>query len=136
MLGVGICMLAGDRGQALVEVALLLPLLVFGLIGGVDMARAYAAQLGVQNAARAGAEAYLLGVATTDAAITTYVQNELSGVPGVTASAATVTVTHSTVSGVSYVTVRVRYIWRTLVAWPLVPNQATFDRSTQMRKLT
>jgi Flp pilus assembly protein TadG len=129
-------LLLGQRGQALVEVALLLPILVFGLIGGADLARAFAAQLGVQNAARAGAEAYVLGAAATDAAVAAYVRNELGGVPGVTASAATVTVTHSTVSGVAYVTVRVRYTWRTLVAWPLVPNQASLDRSTQMRKVT
>lgn len=125
---------AEDRGQALVELALLLPLLVFGMIGGADLARAYAAQLAVQNAARAGAEAYVLGVATTDAQVTTYVRDDLGGVPGVTASSATVTVTHSTVSSVNYVTVRVRYTWQTLVAWPLVPNSVTFDRSTQMRK--
>jgi Flp pilus assembly protein TadG len=123
----------GERGQALVELALLLPILVFSLIGGADLARAYSAQLGVQNAARAGAEAYVLGVATTDAQITTSARAELAG-PGLDASASTVTASHTTVSGVNYVTVRVRYTWRTLVAWPLVPNTATFDRSAQMRK--
>lgn len=124
-----------ERGQAMVELALLLPILVFGLIGGADMARAYAAQLSTQNAARAGAEAAVLGAATTDAQIATYARAELAG-PGLNASAATVTVTHTTVSGVNYVRVRVSYVWNTLVPWPLVPNTVTFDRSTQMRKST
>jgi Flp pilus assembly protein TadG len=37
----------------MVETALSLSLLVFTILGGADMARAFAAQLGVQNAARA-----------------------------------------------------------------------------------
>jgi Flp pilus assembly protein TadG len=126
-----------DRGgQAIVELALMLPLLVFGLIGGADLARAYSAQIAIQNAARAGAEAAVLGVAPTDAAITAYVRDELTGVPGLVSSAATVTVTNSTAGAVTYVSVRVTYVWSTLVAWPLVPNQVTFDRSTTMRKVT
>src|SRR5438067_13498370 len=51
-------MLSDDLGQSMVELALLLPVLVFGLIGGADLARAYALQLAVQNGARAGAEAF------------------------------------------------------------------------------
>ncbi len=114
----------------------MLPILVFTLIGGADLARAYSAQIAIQNAARAGAEAAVLDVAPTTAAITAYVRDELAGVAGVDGTAATVTVTNSTVGGVTYVTVRVHYVWRTLVAWPLVPNQATFDRFTTMRKVT
>lgn len=98
------------------------------------MARAFSAQLATQNAARAGAEAAVLQVATTDADIATYARSELAGVPGLDPGAASVTVTHTTVSGTSHVAVRVRYTWRTLVAWPIVPNQVTFDRSTKMRK--
>ncbi len=124
----------GEAGQSLVETALLLPVLVFGLIGATDVARAYSAQLAIQNGARAGAEAAVLRVAGTDALIDTYVRNELTSVPGLDKTAATVTITRTTSGGVSYVTVRVQYTWRTLVAWPLVPNQATFDRSTTMRE--
>lgn len=126
----------GERGQSLVELALLLPVLVFGLIGAADLARAYSAQAAIENAARSGAEVRVLGVAASDSAITAYVRDELTGVAGVDPSAATVTVTNSTVSGVTYVTVSVRYAWRTLVAWPLVPNQVIFDRSVKMRKVT
>jgi Flp pilus assembly protein TadG len=125
-----------ERGQSFVELALMLPILVFGLLGGADLARAYSAQIATQNAARAGAEAAVLGVATTDAAISAYALDELASVAGVAASAATITVTNTTVGGVSYVTVSVHYLWRTLVAWPLVPNEVTFDRYAKMRKVT
>lgn len=137
----------GERGQSLVELALLLPILVFVLLGGADLARAYAAQIATQNAARAGAESAVLGVAATDAAIVVYARDELGGVPGVDRAAATITVTTKKIDGTTacavpatiadpcYVTVRVQYGWRTLVAWPIVPNQVTFDRSTKMRKV-
>jgi Flp pilus assembly protein TadG len=126
----------GEGGQSLVELALLLPVLVFGLIGAADMARAYSAQIAIQNAARAGAEARVMEIASSDTAVTAYVQDELTGVAGIDPSAASVSVTNSTVGGVDYVTVGVRYSWRTLVAWPLVPNSAQFDRSVTMRKCT
>lgn len=128
--------LDGERGQSLVEIALLLPILVFGLVGAADMARAFSAQLATQNAARAGAEAAVLKVANTDAAVITSARSELANAPGVDSGTADITVARSTSGGVSYVTVRVVYVWRTLVAWPYVPNQATFDRSTTMREFT
>lgn len=124
----------GERGQSLVELALLAPVLIFGLIAAADLARAYSAQLAIQNASRAGAEAAVLHVATTDALIESYALEELASAPGLDPDDATVTITHSTSGGVSFVTVRVQYTWSTLVAWPLVPNQASFDRSTVMRE--
>ena len=58
-----------DVGQSIVELSLMLPLLVFGLIGGADLARAFAIQLAVQNGARAGAESYAIdSTPTTDEA--------------------------------------------------------------------
>lgn len=124
-----------EAGQALVELALSLSVLVFGLIGAADFARAFAAQVGVLNAARAGAEAGVIKVATTDAAIVSWAVDELGRVPGVDPAGATVTVTHSTgPGGEALLMVRVQYPFRTLVAWPLVPNQVALDRSVTMRK--
>lgn len=121
-------------GQSLVEVALSLSVLVFLLIGGADLARAYAAQVGVINSARAGAEAGAIKKATTDAAIESYAYDELSRVAGVDADAADITVTHTTEMGVDLLTVRVRYTFRTLVAWPLIPTILDLDRSVVMRE--
>ena len=124
----------GDSGQALVETALSLSLLVFTILGGADMARAFAAQMGVQNAARAGAEAAVTRAATTDPQIVAYALDELGRIAGVDSSAATVTVTHTTGGGgESLVNVRVQYTYRTLAPWPFVPNTLSLDRTVTFR---
>ncbi len=127
-------MLGRDEGQSLVELALTLPILVFALIGGVDFARGFTALAGVQSAARGGVEAAVLGRATTDAEIIAATRDDLSRTPGVNAALATVTITRATgPTGEQLLTVGVRYSFRTVVAWPLVPNTAVLDRSTTMR---
>jgi hypothetical protein len=107
---------------------------VFTILGGADMARAFAAQLGVQNSARAGAEAWVTRAATTDAQAIAYATDELGRIPGVDSSAALITVTHTTgVSGESLVNVRVRYTYRTLAPWPFVPNALSLDKTVSFR---
>jgi Flp pilus assembly protein TadG len=126
--------LARDHGQALVETALALSLLVFTLMGGADIARVYAATLAVENASRAGAEAAVMRVAMTDPAIASYASDELGRVSGVDATKATITVTHTTGSGgESLVNVRVQYTFRTLTPWPGVPNAVALDRTATFR---
>jgi len=135
--------LRADRGQSMVELALILPVMVFGLIGGADMARAYAVQIAVQNGARAAAEAYaidqtLTANQTKDAAVA-----EMNRTPSITAQRSDVTVSEANSDGTSpcvshppaqalpcYVTITVTYSFHTIVAWPLVPNTANFNRST------
>ncbi len=125
---------ARDRGQALVETALSLSLLVFTILGGADMARAFAAQMGVQNAARAGAEAAVTRAATTDPQIIAYALDELGRIAGVNSAAATITVTRTTgAGGESLVNVRVQYMYRTLAPWPFVPNTLSLDRTATFR---
>ena len=124
----------GDSGQALVETALSLSLLVFTILGGADMARAFAAQMGVQNAARAGAEAAVTRAATTDPQIIAYALDELGRIAGVDSAAATITVTRTTgVGGESLVNVRVQYTYQTLAPWPFVPNSLSLDRTATFR---
>lgn len=124
---------AEERAQAFVEFALLLPVLTFLMIGASDLARAYAMQLAVQNGARAGAESAVIGYALTDADITGHVQDEMDRTPGMDASTAVILITRPTSGGASYVRVEVKYTYHTIVAWPLIPNTATFDRATQIR---
>ena len=138
-------MLSDDLGQSMVELALLLPVLVFGLVGAADLARAYALQLAVQNGARAGAEAYAIDFAKNQAQAITRARDEMNRTPGMNAAAATVnitiaqadgstcTVSPPTVTDPCFVTVRVRYTFRTIIPWPIIPNTANFDRSTVMR---
>lgn len=134
-----------DVGQSLVELALLMPLLVFGLIGAADLARAFALQLAVQNGARAGAEAYAIDFTPTETEAIARARDEMARTPGMNAANTIVTVTVAQVDGLSacvspptiadpcYVTVNVKYQFRTLVAWPIVPNVANFNRETTMR---
>ncbi len=124
--------LGGDAGQAFAELALAVPLLLFGMLGAVDFARAYAVQQTVQNAARAAAEAYAIG-AVSASQVPARAVAEMSNTPGLNTSAASVTVTFPTIGGISYVQVEVRYTFRSVVPWPLIPNSADLDRTALMR---
>ena len=131
----------------MVELALLLPVLVFGLIGGADMARAYALQLAVQNGARAGAEAYAIDYSKNSAQAVARARQEMGQTPGMNSGSAGVfirphhtgdgvtqcTVSPPTVDDPCFVTVEITYTFHTLIPWPLIPNTANFDRSTTMR---
>lgn len=131
----------------MVEVALALPLLAYVLLGGADVARAYAVQLAVQNGARAGAEAAAIDFAPTADKAIARARDEMARTPGMDANAATVTaffkqangttdcVDPPTVAAPCYATVQVRYTFRTVTPWPLIPNTFTFDRSTTMRMI-
>jgi Flp pilus assembly protein TadG len=134
-----------DLGQSLVELALLLPILVFGLIGAADLARAFALQLAVQNGARAGAEAYAIDFTPTPAEAIARARDEMARTPGMNASGTVVTVTVAQADGSTlcltpptiaepcFVTVNVKYTFYTIVPWPFIPNTANFNRETTMR---
>ena len=127
------------------ELALLLPILVFGLIGAADLARAFALQLAIQNGARAGAEAYAITFSPTPAMAQLRAMDEMSRTPGMDASIANIYTTVAQADGVTtclrpptvdtpcFVTVEVQYPFHTIVPWPFIPNTANFDRSTTMR---
>ena len=138
----------GDAGQSIVEFSLALPILVFGLIGGADLARAFAIQLAVQNGARAGAEAAAITQAPTGNIAAAKAVDEISRTPYLQSATATVNVDFKGQDGITdcalvtptvatpcFVTVRVRYTFRTIVPWPFIPNTADFDRSTTMRAI-
>ncbi len=128
-------------GQSMIELALLLPLLVFGLLGGADLARAFAVQLAVENGARAGAESYAINSTPTIPAAQAAVIAEMNRTPTVNATSSNASVTEAQADGVTacihppplatpcYVKVRVTYTFQTVTAWPLVPNTANFDRA-------
>lgn len=131
----------------MVELALILPLLVFVLLGGADLARAYGAQISVQNAARAGAEAAAISQSPTAPLAIARARDELSRTPGLVPAGASISVRFKKADGTTncvsptsvaepcYATLRVRYTWRTITPWPLIPNVARFDRSTKMRMI-
>lgn len=131
----------------------MLPMLCFVLLGGADMARAYAVQLAVQNGARAGAEATALDFTPTTTAAADHARQEMDRTPGMNAASATITATFTkadgtactgaastAVSGTSslgtpcYAKVRVQYTFATLVPWPGLPHSFTIDRTTMVRR--
>ena len=134
-------------GQSMVELALLLPILVFGLIGAADLARAFALQLAIQNGARAGAEAYAITFSPTTTMAQTRAMDEMARTPGMNvnnpdlqiftsvaqADGQTACLRPPTVDTPCFVTVEVLYVFHTIVPWPFIPNTANFDRSTTMR---
>jgi Flp pilus assembly protein TadG len=136
-----------ERAQSIVEIALLMPMLVFLILAGGDLARAYALQLAVQNGARAGAEAAAIDFSPTASEASARTIDELSRTPGLDSAAANVTVTFKlgdgitdctidpTVAAPCWATVRVQYTFHTVTPWPLIPNTALFDRSTSMRTI-
>lgn len=70
-----------DRGQALVEFALILPILLILLLGLLDVGRAVAAYNSVSNAARSGARVAIVNQNVS--VITTAVEEEAFGLPQV-----------------------------------------------------
>jgi Flp pilus assembly protein TadG len=157
-----------EAGQSIIEFALAAPILVFGLIAGVDLLRVGAVQQAVINAARVGAEYAARNTIATPSDVQTQIWNELSRTPGLNAGAgpavtacgaapynpacsgpliqvgspatfqgttagpSPVNCTSSAAGAICYVQVEVRYTFNTIVAWPLVPNQVTVDRTTAM----
>jgi Flp pilus assembly protein TadG len=143
-----------ERGQSLVEFALILPILVFVLLGGTDIARAFAAQLAVQNGARAGAESAALDRTPHGTEAVNHAKQEMNRTPGINADNATITTTFTLTDGVTpcppqtttdvpglstyaapcYANVRVQYTFRTVTPWPGLPTTFNFDRSTRYRR--
>lgn len=78
-----------DRGQALVETALVLPLLFLLLLGAAELGRVAYAAIEISNAARAGAQygSQDAGTMGDTNGITTAAQNDASNLSGVMASA-------------------------------------------------
>lgn len=124
----------------------MLPILIFLVLAGGDMARGYAIQIAIQNGARAGAEAAAIDYTPTAAETEARARDEMGRTPGMDSSAPTVTVsfvhadnsvctTAPSVANPCFATVRVQMTWRTITAWPLIPNTFNFDRSTIMRMI-
>lgn len=134
MMARRIAFLPDPAGQAIVELAIALPILVFILLAAVDLSRVFAVQLAVQNAARVGAETSVLGSVTTDGATRAAARQELGAIPGVTGSNAVIKVSRKISGSDCFTTVRVRYTFQTIIPWPLIPNVARIDRSTVARE--
>lgn len=122
-----------SRGQGLVELALLTPLMIFMLMITVDFARAYSAYIEVSNAARAGA---IYGSrSTSNANDPTAVRDAaLADTPSIFGTAPAISSSTATdTDGYEQVTVTVDYTFSTLTAFPGIPNSVDMSRTVRMR---
>jgi len=135
------------RGQALAELALVLPILMAMVGGAIDFARAYQASITLQSATRSAAEAAATestDVASAESAARALVceaSQELPGfvagpggsVPECVAPAVTVTFSRSTTAPgastkypLASATVQSSLDFELLIPWPMLPN-GTWD---------
>lgn len=99
----------GDRGAALVEFAVVLPLLLLVIGGMIDFGRLFYTEVMITNAAREGARAAMYGNAPTDRA-----NAALSGKVANTSIQPTQTCAAGATTGNAVVTVSVPFKWTVL----------------------
>ena len=123
-----------ERGQAVTELAFILPLILVIVIGVIEVNNALNAYLTVVNAARDGARLGSKGGATT-AQIQTLVVKDLARLQ-TTTPASNVSISYPVVSGTNSVRVQACYDHHTLLKVPLlIPSTFHMCSSTTMPKL-
>ncbi len=125
-----------DRGQALVELALIAPVLIILMLGVIDYGRVYFAYVSVTNGARIGAD-YASGSATRAADTagikaaalgdTTDLLDQSPTNPEVTV------VTANDSQGQLYADVTMTYTFSTLFPWPGLPTSIDIERTVRSR---
>ena len=138
-----------QRGSAILETGLVLPVLMLMVCGAVDLARVFHAGILVEGAARSGVQRGSLSLG--DGAIDKMNQAAESdtsgqGITGITVSSRTfcgctdstaeVSCTTATCSGAipgGYVETTASYTFRPLIAYPGVPSQIVLSRSAKFR---
>jgi len=121
-----------ERGQSLVELSLLLPLLLILVLGAIDFGRVYFSYVTVTNGARTGAEyaavrpANAIDTAGIEAAVLEETSS-LSSTPTVSST------TGSDGDGNLYAKVTVRHNFSPIFQWPGIPDSISMERSVQMR---
>lgn len=127
------------RGAALIELALIMPLLIGIVLICVDFGRFATVHIAVTNAAREGASFGGMH-RVTDATmgrwktgITNALTEEMTGVPGFTAEKLTIAEPVIFASADrSRVQVKVSYKFKTAIAWPIIPDELEISRTAEM----
>ena len=125
-----------QRGQSLVEFALLLPVLLLIVLGAIDFGRLYYSYVSITNGARNGAHyASSSAQATSDLeGIRDAVLGDTSGLPDTSPSNPDVGVATGTDGqGRLYADVTVSYTFSVLVPWPGIPETIDMERTVRAR---
>lgn len=133
------------RGQSMVELALLVPVVALVLVAAADFARVYYMSTALVSAARAGAEygAQSTTAASDTAGMKQAALNDATNLSGVTATASKFCECPPSTSHVSclptcsgmemYVQVNTSANFSTLVSYPGIPSTVTLNESALMR---
>lgn len=121
------------RGQGIVELALLTPMLIFFLLATVDFARVHSADIEVRNAARAGAiyGSRSSSIANDPAAVRDAALAENPTIFGRAPAVTSATLVDA--DGYEQIVVTVDYEFETLIDLPGIPSSISLSRSVQMR---
>jgi Flp pilus assembly protein TadG len=121
------------RGAAVVELAIVLPLLVFLFLVTVDFCRVFYFSQIVENSARAGAIYAGDPFSASHALYTDATEAAKAEADSSISSKFTVTTAYSTDSYGSEVSVTVSYPFTTLTKYPGIPSSVTLTRTVQTR---
>ena len=137
-------LIRSERGQSLVGLGLMLPVLGLLLFGAIDFARAYYLSIEVTNAARAGAQ---FGVQNSSSAgMQNAATSDASDVPGITATATYgcecpdgtgqvpgCSTPPGCANAVNYVLVTTSATYRPLIPWPGIPSSIPLSGQATVR---
>jgi Flp pilus assembly protein TadG len=137
-------LIRSERGQSLVELGLMLPVLGLLLFGAIDFARAYYLSIEVTNAARAGAQ---FGVQNSSSAgMQNAATSDASDVPGMTATATYgcecpdgtgqvpgCGTPPGCANAVNYVQVITNATYTPLIPWPGIPSSIPLQGQATVR---
>lgn len=119
------------RGSAMVEMALVLPVLVVLVVGLVEFSRVLMVQQVITNAAREGARAGSLYFNDADAVEhATQVSSDYLTASGVNLGLTTISPSFMTMSDIPAVRMQIDYVYTTLITSFLPGIPATFQMST------
>ena len=120
------------RGAAVVELAVLLPLLAFIFIISVDFARVYYYSITVTNCARAGAMYASDPTTASESPYPSVQAAALADATNLTPTPAVTSTSGTDTSGRGYVEVTVKYTFHTITGFPGVPNDVELARTVRM----
>jgi Flp pilus assembly protein TadG len=120
------------RGAAVVELAVLLPLLILLFVIAVDFSRAYYFSLTLQNCARAGAVYASDPVVARESPYASAEEAALADATSLSPSPTIATAEGLDTQGRPYVEVKATYPYRTVLQFPGIPAEMTLSRSVRM----
>ena len=120
------------RGAAVVELAVLLPLLILLFVIAVDFSRAYFFSLTLQNCARAGAMYASDPVVARESPYANVTEAALADATNLSPPPTIATAEGVDAEGRSYAEVTATYPYRTVLQFPGIPVEMTLSRSVRM----